>query len=423
MQVLKIILLVVLLIIPVFKGSGQENKKYFNQIYHQTRQHNYFKAKELFTNYSSSLSKVHRIYVEAVLNNAFNKLKGSERAIDDFLKFEEAVPDTLLFKINETQYDNAVKQYKYKEAAHTIQKLLDNYNKYLNDEQLADYENSLKIWTALENIPPQEVVIDERTHLKIQKDSAGLNTLETTVNNNALAFVFDTGANLSTTSLSVAKGFRMKIIPGAIEVGAITGNKVVAQLAVCDELKLGTIAFHHVIFLVLPDEALSFPQINYKINGILGFPVIEALKELRITQSGDIIVPLEQSQRVKNSNMALSRLTPLMLVDDKHFSFDTGANKTLLYQRYYKENQDYIDKNYQLRKVNLGGAGGKKELDGYTINYTFNLGGKSVELSNINLLKEKIESNETVYGNMGQDLIQQFDMMIINFNKMFIRFE
>ncbi len=215
----------------------------------------------------------------------------------------------------------------------------------------------------------------------------------------------------------------MKIIPVDIKVGTITGDKVLAKLAVCSKLTMGNIDLFNVVFLVLPDEALSFPQINYQIYGILGFPVIEALKEIRITQNGDFIVPLVESASSESSNMSMKGLTPLIYINEKHFTFDTGADQTLLYQRFYKENQKEIDKNYQPEKISFGGAGGKKEFDGYKIDYTLSIEGEQVKLQDISLLKEKIKESETVYGNIGQDLVQKFDTMIINFDKMFIRFE
>ena len=46
--------------------------------------------------------------------------------------------------------------------------------------------------------------------------------------------------------------------------------------------------FKNVVFLVLDDEDISFPQIEYYINGIIGFPVIEAMDEVRISKNNTI---------------------------------------------------------------------------------------------------------------------------------------
>lgn len=414
---------ILLWILLSLNACVRNNETVFNEIYELTEQTNFFKAKEQFELNKNALSKPYQKFIIAVLNNAFNKLEASEQTIEDLMKKENSIPDSLRFKLYETKYDNALKLYNYEEAKNTILTILSDYKKYLDNEQTDDYENSLKIWTALENTPAQKVDIKKMTNIKMEKDVAGLNTLKMFANNDSLNFIFDTGANLSTTSLSVATQLNMKIIPVDIKVGTITGDKVLAKLAVCSKLTMGNIDLFNVVFLVLPDEALSFPQINYQIYGILGFPVIEALKEIRITQNGDFIVPLVESASSESSNMSMKGLTPLIYINEKHFTFDTGADQTLLYQRFYKENQKEIDKNYQPEKISFGGAGGKKEFDGYKIDYTLSIEGEQVKLQNISLLKEKIKESETVYGNIGQDLVQKFDTMIINFDKMFIRFE
>ena len=410
-------------ILLTVNACNRNNVAVFNEIYGLTEQNNFFKAKELFEANKNALSKPCQKYIGAILDNAFNKLETSGKIIANLMQRKNSIPDSLQFKLYETKYDNEVKRYNYKEAKHTILTILNNYKKYLDNEQTDDYENSLKIWTALENTPAQRVDIEKNTTIKMEKDKAGLNTLKMFANKDSLNFIFDTGANLSATSLSVAKQLGMELMPVDIKVGAITGNKVSAQLAVCDTLTMGNITFYNVIFLVMPDETLSFPQVNYQIYGILGFPVIEALKEIRINQNGDFTVPLKESVSTKGSNMAMNGLTPLIYLNDKHFTFDTGADQTILYQRFYKENQKEIDENYQAEKISFGGAGGKKEFDGYTIDYTLNVEGKPVRLENICLLKEKRKKSEPFYGNIGQDLIKKFDTMIINFDKMFIRFE
>lgn len=404
-------------------ACNPQDEDKFNEIYHLIKQDNFFKAKELYNVYRGDLSKPYQHFVEAALSNAFNRLDESEEKINLLIKQEKSLPDSLQFELYKLKSDNSIKLYKYKEAKNAILTILSDYREFLTDETLSNFENVLKIWTAIENSPPQKVDIQGESIIKMEKDLAGLNNLKVSRDTDSLNFIFDTGANLSTTIESVAKQLKMKIIPIDIEVNTITGSKVQAQLAVCDRLTMGHIEMHNVVFLVFPDEGLSFPQINYQIYGILGFPVIEALKEIRITQDGHFIVPEIESTFTENSNMAMDRLTPLIYIDKKHFTFDTGANKTMLYNNFYLENKDEIDSNYPLKKISFSGANGMAEFDGYVISQTFTIGEKEVSLENVSLLIEKIEESETVYGNIGQDIIQQFDTMILNFNQMFIKFE
>jgi hypothetical protein len=64
-----------------------------------------------------------------------------------------------------------------------------------------------------------------------------------------------------------------------------------------------------------------------------------------------------------------------------------------------------------------------KEFSGYSISYEFEILDKKAKLENVKLLKEKIKEDEKVYGNIGQDLITQFQKMTLNFERMFIKFD
>ncbi|PZX46503.1 pepsin/retropepsin-like aspartic protease family protein [Algoriphagus chordae] len=416
-------IIAVLGILICINSCKTNNENVFKEIYNLIEENNYFEAKKFYESNKSTLSKPYQQYFETILYNAFNRLEESDSYLNALLTGENNIPDSLKFQLYSIRSDNAVKMYNYKKAKNAIQTILSEYKSYLDDEEMSSYENTLKIWAALENTPKQKTDINENSIIKMEKDLVGLSTLKVFTNKDSLNFIFDTGANLSTTTQSVAKRLNMEIIPVEVEVGTITGDKVLGQLAVCEKLSLGNIEITHAIFLVLPDEALSFPQINYKINGILGFPIFEALKEIRITQNNELIVPQVQSTPPGNSNMAMNGLIPLIYINNKHFTFDTGADQTVLYKKYYDENKKDIDEKYKPEKISFGGAGGKKEFEGYTIDYSLIVGEEYIKLENVSLLKEEIKDSETVYGNIGQDLIKKFDVMIINFNQMFIKFE
>src|SRR5690554_4813727 len=273
------ILLLIYSICLIACTSNNRNK--FNEIYALIDFENFFEAKEIYDTYKNELSEDHQLFIEAVLDNSFNRLSESDRKVEDLLEKGRSLLDSLLLRLWEVKYDNALKLYDYTKAGDAVVHIIENHKNLLSDKELADYKNSLKIWQALKDIPPQEVLIREPEILTMEKDIAGLNTLQVSSCNDTLDFVFDTGANISTTSRSVADMLNMKMIPVNIEVGTITGAKAAAQLAVCDEMYLGNILLKNVVFLVFPDVGLSFPQINYTIYGILGYPVIEALNEIR----------------------------------------------------------------------------------------------------------------------------------------------
>lgn len=420
---------------------GSENNTPFSEISLYLDKDHYFQAQKLYEQHKRKLSLTERLLTEAILDNAFNKPAASNKKIGKLLKTAKKpaqekrlmkstkpssgkiIPDSVLVQLYQLRADNAIKLCDYRGAKEALEVILNSFPHLLDENQLAETNNSLTLWKALEKVPKQEIVIRENSRIRIEKDKIGLSNLK--INNGAdtIAFVFDTGANLSTVALSTARKLKMTIIPAAIQVGTITGDKVNASLAYCPGMQLGQIQIHNAVFLVMEDSCLSFPQVDYQIHGILGFPVMEALGEIQITKDDWFIVPQRQSRFKGRSNLAMNGLTPLICIEGKHFSFDTGADNTILYQAYYLDNKAEIEAAYSPVQVSFGGAGGKKNFEAYVVTDTFNISGRSIVLKDIHLLRERIKDNENVYGNIGQDLIGQFEKMTINFSRMFVRFD
>lgn len=402
---------------------GQAGNASFQHLYQLLEQKDCFKAKQQFESLSADLSKPQQEYVAAVLDNAFNQLNESQQAVNALTSGKPELPDSLLYKLYELKTDNSLKLYDYKGAKIAIVQILKDYQAFLTPSEVDDYKNSLKLWAALEEVPAQQVDIREYTNMKMVKDRIGLRNLSLVVHDTTVHFIFDTGANISTTTRSMAQRLKMQVIPADIEVNTITGKKVMADLGVCDLIQLGNIDIRNAVFLVMPDEVLNIPQVDFQINGILGYPVIAAMKEITITKAGEFEVPIRPSMFPGPSNLAMDGLTPMICISERPYTFDTGADETILYRAFYLENKADIDKRYKLQKIKFGGAGGISEFDGFVIQHKFRILGKKVKLKRIQLLKEKVKEAETVYGNIGQDLIRHFDAMTLNFEGMFIRFE
>ena len=425
----KMILIPVLFLYGVF-AYGQTESPAFNEVYRWITEKDYFRAAAMFEPVKEELSETERLVAGAFLDNAFNRLESSQQQIDRLLgKWdgtkvgERSLPDSLVMELYAIQEGNAVKMYDYAKARDAALVQWERFGHLMDVPEKENAENNLKLWSALAAVPPQRVLIDGHTVLDLKKDMAGLDNITVSAGGDTLGFVFDTGANLSTTCRSVAESMGMDMIPVQILVRSITGVKVPTRLAVCREMHVGHVRVENVVFLVLPDEELTFPHAGYKIQGIIGYPVIEAFGEIHITREGRIVIPAEQTAFSGPSNMAMNGLTPMICLDGKPFTFDTGADNTMLYAAYYMEHRDRIERDHTPEKIKFGGAGGLIELDGYVIDTSFEISGKKVELTKVHLVRDKIKESETVYGNIGQDLIGQFDKMVLNFERMFILLE
>lgn len=111
-------------------------------------------------------------------------------------------------------------------------------------------------------------------------------------------------------------------------------------------------------------------KIEYYPNGAIGFPIIAALDELRITKDNQIFVPQHPVEYTFN-NFALDGLMPILACeyegDTLSFHFDTGATNTSLFPRFYKDYQSEIENTYKEQSFKSGSGGGQYQFDGYKI--------------------------------------------------------
>ncbi len=387
---------------------------------------NYFAARDLFEQHSEELTAYHRLRTGVFLDHAFNRPEASAAKTDSLLRYHASeMTDSLRYQVEAISHITYARLYEYQKAKESLEQVLSNHTKYLTPPEKENMENTLIIWTALEGQPKQKVTREEDLDVPILRDVAGLPNLMVTQDTLQQQFVFDTGANISTITESTAAAFGVTLLDGTFEVGAITGQKMGSRVGIMPRFSLGSITIENAVFIVVPDEALAFPQAEYQINGILGFPVLEALGEIQLTADDRFIVPREPGHAI-TSNLALDFLTPLLYLKDSRGSgtyiLDTGANKTMLFNTYYELHQEALQGEKEI-DYSFGGAGGYITQKGVYTTFIPELNGKKIPLDSIIVLKEPLKEDNHYLGNIGHDFINKFDKMILNFEEMYLLLE
>jgi len=251
-------------------------------------------------------------------------------------------------------------------------------------------------------------------------------TMQVTCNGVSEDFIFDTGANLSTIVESCAGLMGIKPFEDSVQVGTSTGSHVAMKLGVADSLRIGGLLFENVVFLILPDEQLSFPEINYYIRGIIGFPLMYQMKEIRIDRTGSMFVP-QIPVKQNLHNLFLDGLTPVVQLisnqDTLLFNMDTGAVSSEFSKKYFDTHQEIIIEKGIKRTTKRGGAGGMIETETHELTEVpFKIGNFQMTLPRIQVETRKYSFNEDFDGNLGQDVLMHFDEMILNFDSMYLTF-
>ncbi len=419
-------LLLLMLLVTGIIASAQDAAE-FSRLIQLSREDQFFRL-ERELKLSASLSEAQKLYFEAITASVFNRPGESNSAIKKLLELHRAsLTDSMALTVYECLITNCVRIFDYRSAQTATDSAVAIGRKVSDSKSVEDILNSGLIWKAARDLPAQTFSSSGETKIPLTKDMAGLSNVAVKINGHKDDVIFDTGANFSTVRESVAREHGLKFLDGTVKVGNATGGKVDSRLAYAGSLEIGNMKFGNVLFLVLPDEALSFGGGVYVIDAIIGLPVIMQMGEVHLSRD-ELLVPSIPGSNFK-SNLALDGYTPVVEVavnaDTLVFSFDTGADRTMLYHRYFDLHRKSIESEYETEEIHFGGAGSEKRVQGYKLDdLKFSVAGSSTVLNDVSLLTKNVKDDEEMaYGNLGNDYFKEFRTMIIDFRSMSLRFE
>ncbi|HEX4373211.1 MAG TPA: retropepsin-like aspartic protease [Puia sp.] len=387
----------------------------------------YFKLKTILLQNRAILSADKFQFYQAFIESAFNHDQNSILLIEDLLKKSSvSIDDPSKVDLLLLLRDNYFKTYRYKKAAEAGQYILKNYKTILG-ERIHDVENSLLIHEALKDIPAQKIDL-KKVSLNWTRNKLGLMEVPIRTKTKGLEIVFDTRAHISTVTQSFAKKLGLRMLDVSFEESSgLTGIKFRSGLGIADSLYLGDMLMQHIVFQVLPDEQLYFPSLDYTLNGILGFQVITQFNEVQIFRNGDFIIsPVSTPSDLNNLAFdgSTTVISAIVNSDTLSFHFDTGANATEFYSNYFNTYNADVIKNGRTDTVETGGAGGTvKTLDYILPVVHLKIGEKEIALKDVSVHTDPVFKGQRYNGNIGQDVITQFDEMILDFGSMYLRFK
>jgi len=391
-------------------------------------QQDYFRLEKQLDESGNKISPSQKLYYRAFLENAFNRNEAAAATIDSLLDGADSLhlTDSAQAALKLLQGDSYFKLFQYVKAAQDDSMVLGRYPLALDSSKIDDVKNEFLIRKALQNTPPQQTFILHNTVTHWTKDALGLKEIPVRSGKKVYSGIFDTRANISSITQTYAKKLGLKILPVSYKEGSgITGNTFKTGLGIADSLYIGDILVRNVVFQVMPDSILYLQPLHFSMNLIIGFPVISQLKEIHIFKDGHMIVPLVETESNLH-DFALNGLDPVISLqkgnDTLSFNFDMGATTTTLYYAYFEKYKSEIIKNGIRKKTRFGGAGGIQTKDTYVVpSVDLKMRAKNVSLDSVTILTQKIYPAEKLYGNIGNDFDSNFDELILNFDKMYIK--
>jgi len=389
----------------------------------------FFRIETLLEEKRTELSEDIVFYVEAHLQNVFNRTEQSLQTIDTLLsRYEESLNDTLLLQVYKLKYDNLLKRSIYREAAEALEIAINSYGHVLDSVTLSDMRENYNTVEPLKELPPQKMYLTDDVTIPISRNRFSHVMMQVTSNGQSEDFIFDTGAMFSAVSESCALRLGIRILQSAVNVGTLSNNnKIQSTVGVADKLQIGELLFENVVFLVLPDDMLTFTQTNYAIHGIIGFPVMYQMKEITVRQDVSLTVSTHPKKRDLR-NLFFDGLSPIVQFEAEGntvlLMMDTGANTSVFSVRYFSVNKDKILSKGTPRTQEMECAGSIIESVVYDLeNLRLKIGGQELTIPSVTVLTDNFSLLENYDGFLGQDVLMSFNKFTLNFENMYLFFE
>ena len=280
------------------------------------------------------------------------------------------------------------------------------------------------VLAALSDTPDQQLA---GRHTTVQLEDGGL---PFSINGVHATYWFDTGAELSVLTESEAKRFGLRIRPTSGQVGDVNGTKVNTQIAVADELSIGSIRVKHVAFLVLPDNQPPFNEQSPGSRGLIGIPVLLAFETFVWGPDKSFEIGIKSSREsTSHAALCFDGNHPVVQVAYENrpleFPLDTGATNTDLYPPFALAFPELIRSATKTDSYKMEGVGGAKYMEAATLeSLKFSIGGFPATLKSVGvLLKPTTNASRFFAGNLGIDLLQQAQKTTFDFRTMTLRLQ
>jgi predicted aspartyl protease len=368
-------------------------------------------------------------YFAGILANRQGRNEESIHLLESVLPTIRTSHPERAFMALEALADDYAKCFRYADAARTYDHLINNFGSQMEAKKLQGTKDDAQVMHVLQGSPAQTISWQGSTRLNTERNMlASLNT-ELTVNGVQEKWLLDTGANLSVVSKSMSNRLGLKPLPGTAQTMAgLTGIENAMQLAILPTLEMGGATLHNVVLLILEDDSLNISngKRRYQINGIIGYPVFQALGVITFTHDGWFEAGEVARRSLAGTRMYMKRLAPVLQCGveglDLPFTFDTGASGSTLSKRYLDKFHSAIG-TWKKGENRSSGAGGIVKRKVYIQKrVTLSIGDEKVTLKDTAIFTEAMGTDlDEVYGNLGQDLVAGSESFTLDFSKMIFR--
>ena len=303
----------------------------------------------------------------------------------------------------------------YREALHWVEDAVATTDS-------ADAKNALPSFRAFAELGEMKVVRIKSSTVDC-KDG-----LPIVINGKSVTYGFDTGGAQSVMGETDAKMLGLALQYVGTKARESSGTAIPGfDVAVAKDVEIGGLHLRNVPFLVLQDTGEPFVHVPVGQRGLIGLPVLMAMQAIRWqpTTGRCEFGPGVREEGMSLRNLLFDGITPIVQasVDGKAltFSLDTGAVGTDLNEGFAKALPDLVKAGRKETRP-ITGYGGTNNYDSVLLGrVVFRVGGLDVTLNSPHVFPS--HSLGKFDGNLGNDILNQAKMVVLDFNAMELRLE
>lgn len=366
-------------------------------------------------------------------NDARKSIELLEPLIDEVAASGDAAHEKVLRKALAEDY---LRLGEWAKAASAYQALVERVGSKMSSEEQNEIEMPLKMLPLAKDNPPTTVDPCDPFKLQVSKNPLGLVDVPVFVDARSYSWMLDPTAPFNLIAHSYAKEAGLTLSADAVTIHTLTGRPIQVRSTVIPRFTIGgQLTLRNMTAFVFEDADYQFPHTQYQVEGVLGYPALQAIGRVTVTNSDTVYIQPDGSQpstaeekkeRKTGVRFFLDGEQVIVALgksddgDQRMYAVDAGGQQTYLTSRYYDEHtEDFA--NQQMQLFSMRGHSEDTTVSAYTAETVpLAVGATQIDVHFIQVLTQPLGSAalDDVYGLLGVDALDQFGSYTFDYRTM-----
>ena len=372
-------------------------------------------------------------FYRGILANRENDVKKSIALLEPLLEKVVASGDAAHEKLlREALAEDYLREGDYAQAAKAYAALEQRLGSKLTRDEQDEIEMPLKLTPLAVDNPPMTVDPCDPFAMQVSRNPLGLTDIPVFVDATPHSWMLDPTAPFNMISRSAAREVGLKLSEQAVTIRTLTGRPIQVHATVIPRFTIaGRLTLHNVTAFVFDDADYFYPRTGYQVEGVLGYPALQALGSITVTANSTIEV--EPAKEPKADSDPANTAGAHFFLDgdqiivalgqvgnERMFAVDAAGQQSYFTSRYYDEHtHDFAGQ--KLAPFAVPGSDRLPPQPAYMAEtLPLNVGGTMVQAHFIQVLTQPLGNAalDDVYGVLGVDVLDQLRSYTFDYRTM-----